>query len=276
MNFSLGSVAPERETKPYYIFLVQDNKLLVKKLDIEYAVLTSDDLAHLEHTLINKFYIGSLDDYSCYTARFIERVEIPNNMEFVELRQLFGKIEEVMLQIAFRAIQILGWNETHQYCGVCGEKTEKKPDEHAKVCPQCGHTSYPRLSPAVIVAVTKNNKLLLATNKNPRTGMYSVLAGFVEAGETLEECAKRELREEAGIEIKNITYFGSESWPFPHSYMIAFTAEHESGEIRIAENEIADARWFSAGEILNMTNLPSSISISRKLIDWFIEKSDHV
>jgi ADP-ribose pyrophosphatase YjhB (NUDIX family)/predicted DNA-binding WGR domain protein len=152
---------------------------------------------------------------------------------------------------------------------VCGASTIKKADEHAKVCPVCGHISYPRLSPAIIAAITKGDKLLLARNKNFAPGVYSVLAGFVEAGETLEECVKREIREEAGIEIKNIKYFGSQSWPFPNSYMLAFTAEHESGEIKIGEDEIADAGWFGADEI---PKVPGSLSISRKLIDWFIEK----
>lgn len=272
MNFTLGSTIPENENKRHYIFLFQQNNLLVKKLDKAFTVPTSDDLSHMVQKLANKFYIGSLDDYSCYTAGFREDEAIPDNMEFVGLRQLYEKIDKFMLQAAFRAVQILAWDETHRFCGACGEATVKKPDEHAKVCPKCGHTSYPRLSPAVIAAVTKGDKLLLASGKNFTTGMYSVLAGFVEAGETLEECVKREIREEAGIEIKNIKYFGSQSWPFPNSYMIGFTAEHESGEIKIDENEIADARWFGVGEILNMPNIPRSLSISRSLIEWFIEK----
>jgi ADP-ribose pyrophosphatase YjhB (NUDIX family) len=138
-----------------------------------------------------------------------------------------------------------------------------------KVCPKCGHISYPRLSPAVIVAVTKGDRLLLGRNKNFVSGLYSVLAGFVEEGETLEECVKREIREETGIEVKNIKYFGSQSWPFPNSFMLAFTAEHESSEIQVDENEITDARWFSVEEI---PNIPGKLSISRKLIDWFLEK----
>ena len=173
-----------------------------------------------------------------------------------------------MMRAAFRAVQIVAWDETHRFCGACGGTTIKKTDEHAMVCTKCGHVSYPRLSPAVIVAVTKGDRLLLARNKNFVTGMYSVLAGFVEAGETLEECVRREIREEVGIEVKNIKYFGSQSWPFPNSYMLAFTAEHESGEIQIDENEIADARWFSVEEI---PKIPGSLSISRKLINWFIE-----
>ncbi len=272
MNFILGSTAPENENKLHYIFLFQQNNLLIKKLDKTFTLLTSNDLQHLEHKLANKFYIGSLDDHPCYAARFPDSEVIPDNMEFSGLRQLYEKIDKIMMQAAFRAVQIVAWDETHRFCGVCGEATVRMPYEHAMLCPKCGHTSYPRLSPAVIVAITKDGKLLLAGNKNSTTGLQSVLAGFVEAGETLEECVKREIREEVGIEVKNIKYFASQSWPFPNSFMIAFTAEHSSGEIKIDENEIADAGWFSVDEILNIPNLPKRLSISRGLIDWFIDK----
>ena len=269
MHFTLGSIAPENESKLHYIFLFQQNNLLVKKLDQAFGILTLDDLSELKHKLVNKFYIGSVDGCSCYTARFPEGEVVADNTEFIALRQLYERIDKAMLEAAFRAVQIVAWDETHRFCGVCGEATINRPEGHAKVCPNCGHTSYPRLSPAVIVAVTRGDKLLLARSKHFTTGLYSVLAGFVEAGETLEECVKREIREEVGIEVKNIQYFGSQSWPFPNSYMLAFTAEHESGEIKIDENEIADARWFSVDEI---PNIPGSLSISRRLIDWFIEK----
>lgn len=269
MNFMLGSVPPEKEGKVSFQFLFQQGNLLVKKLERTYTIPTSEDVAYLGYNAADKLYIGSLDGNSCYTASFPKDGAIAGGLEFLGLRQLYEQIDSSMLQAAFRAVQIVAWDETHRFCGACGEPTIKKADEHAKVCPECGHISYPRLSPAVIVAVTKGDKLLLASNKNFTSGLYSVLAGFVEAGETLEECVKREIREEAGIEVKNIKYFGSQSWPFPNSYMLAFTAEHESGDIQIGENEIADAKWFSVEEI---PKIPGSLSISRKLINWFIEK----
>lgn len=269
MGFILGSIPPEKENKVPFLFVFQQSNLLVKKLGTGYTVPAVDEISCLERDIATKLYIGSIDGRSCYAARYPESGELPGGMEFVGLRQLHEQIDVSMMQAAFRAVQIVAWDETHRFCGACGEATVKKEDEHAKVCPKCGHIAYPRLSPAVIVAVTKGDKLLLARNKNFVTGIYSVLAGFVEAGETLEECVKREIREEAGIEVKNIKYFGSQSWPFPNSYMLAFTAEHESGEIVIGEDEIADARWFSVEEI---PKVPGSLSISRRLIDWFIEK----
>jgi NAD+ diphosphatase len=142
-------------------------------------------------------------------------------------------------------MQILAWDRTHQYCGQCGTPTENAGHERSKRCPNCGLVAYPRLSPAIIIAVVRRseegNRLLLARNHRFPPGRYSVLAGYVEPGESLEECAYREVLEEVGIRIKNMHYFGSQPWPFPHSLMIGFTAEFDGGEIRLEESEIADA-----------------------------------
>ncbi|MCK4988071.1 MAG: NAD(+) diphosphatase, partial [Desulfobacterales bacterium] len=165
-----------------------------------------------------------------------------------------------------RANQLVDWGRTHQYCGVCGRPTEDKTDERAKICPQCGLVNYPRLSPAIIVAVLKNNQILLARNKRFKLPFYSVLAGFVEPGETLEQCVQREIREEVGLTVKNIRYFGSQPWPFPNSLMIAFIADYADGEITVDGSEIIDAAWFSKDKL---PQIPPSISIARQLIDWF-------
>ena len=269
MNFILGSIPPEKEAGEPLLFLFMQNQLLVKRIGERYTVPTSDDIDNSKEIYPDMHYIGRIGQQSCYTSKYIIEKEVKKEMEFLTLRQLFTQMDETMLQAAFRAIQITAWDYTHKFCGVCGAPTEKKDNEHAKVCPKCGHISYPRLSPAVIVAITKGDKLLLASNKNFTSNMYSVLAGFVEAGESLEECVKREIREEVSIEVKNIQYFGSQSWPFPNSFMIGFTAEYESGEIKVDENELSDAKWFSVKEL---PNIPASISISRKLIDWYVEK----
>jgi len=133
------------------------------------------------------------------------------------------------------------------------------------------NTSYPRKSPAVIVSIVRDNKILLArSQKFSNVNMYSVLAGFVDPGESLEDCVRREIREEVRIEVKNIQYFGSQSWPFPDSLMVGFTAEYKSGEISIDNDEIDEAGWFSVSEL---PRIPRKISIARQLIDWFIEKN---
>jgi len=142
--------------------------------------------------------------------------------------------------------------------------------ERAKVCSKCGFRTYPRISPATITAVTPGNQILLARAKRFPSELYSVIAGFAEPGETLEECVKREIMEETGIDVKNIRYFGSQPWPFPDSLMIAFTADFEGGEIRIYKKELVDARWFTADAL---PKIPDKLSIARRLIDRFIENN---
>jgi NAD+ diphosphatase len=163
------------------------------------------------------------------------------------------------------------WDRTHQFCGRCGAPMERVPNERAKKCTVCGLTNYPRLSPAIIIAVTRmiegEKRILLARNHRFPAGRYSVLAGFVEPGESLEECAAREVMEEVGIEIGNIRYFGSQPWPFPNSLMLGFTADYQVGDFHLEDAEIAEAGWFSAN---NLPNLPQKPSIARQLIDAFV------
>ena len=213
-----------------------------------------------------KQYLGTLNGHSCLCAECEADRPIPEGMAFHGLRKLYGSLEEEMFWVAGRAFQIMDWDRTHQYCGKCGSPANDKADERAKICPACGTVSYPRMSPAVIVAVVRDSALLLAHAARFPGSMYSVLAGFVEPGESLEDCVRREVKEEAGVELKNIRYFGSQPWPFPNSLMVGFTAEHAGGEIRTDEKEIVDARWFTADAL---PTIPDKISIARKLIDWF-------
>lgn len=183
---------------------------------------------------------------------------------FVGLRSLFGVMNDDLVAIAGRASQLVDWNRSHQYCGVCATRTERAPHERARKCPACGHAAYPRISPAMMCLVTRGHEILLARNVNFPTGRYSALAGFLEAGESIEEAVVREVREEVGIQVAKPKYFASQSWPFPHSLMIAFTAEYAGGELTPDGHEIAEASWFTAE---NLPLLPPRISISRALIE---------
>jgi NAD+ diphosphatase len=156
-------------------------------------------------------------------------------------------------------------HRTHQFCGRCGSQLHLKVDDLVKQCPQCDLLHYPRLAPAVIVLIRKGNEILLG--RAPNWTMFSNLAGFVEPGETLEEAVHREVLEEAGITVKNLRYFGSQPWPFPHSLMIAFTAEYAGGEIRVQESELAEVRWFPLDAL---PTVPAPLSIARTLIDWAV------
>jgi NAD+ diphosphatase len=206
----------------------------------------------------------------CFAAELADDADAPPGMAFTDLRRLYGALDEDFFWVAGRAVQIVDWDRDHQFCSRCGAATESEAHERAKVCPRCGFTSYPRLSPAIIVAVTRGDRLLLARAPRHPPGFYSVLAGFVEPGETLEECVQREVKEEVGIDVTDIRYFGSQPWPFPHSLMIAFTCRWASGEIVLEREELEDAGWYRADAL---PPVPPPISISRRLIEWF--KSTH-
>lgn len=182
---------------------------------------------------------------------------------FRDLHAVLGDAEQALLS---RAIQILGWFHSSRYCPVCGAGTRVAGTEVVARCPQCGYDQYPRLSPAMIVAVVRDRKILLASSPRFRGAFHSVLAGFVEPGETVEECIHREVCEEVGITVRDVRYLGSQSWPFPHSLMLAFTAEWASGEIRIDEDEIVHADWYGPDEL---PEVPPELSIAGRMIAQF-------
>ncbi|OPX85484.1 MAG: NADH pyrophosphatase [Pelotomaculum sp. PtaB.Bin104] len=253
----------------YWLIFNKDKLLTLVSHDTA-AIPRTTDLAAISLESLKKYHLGKLDDCNCYAAEITAGLVLPENFKLIGLWHLFGRMEERFFWMAGRASQIINWDHTHQYCGRCGNLTNEKSEEHVKECQNCGMTFYPRISPVVIVSVIKEGEILLVLSKHFKLPFYTVISGFVESGETLEECVRREVKEEVGLDVKNITYFGSQPWPFPHSLMIGFTAEYDRGEILVDEEEIEDARWFSAG---NMPNLPGSISIARQLIDYFVENN---
>ncbi len=213
--------------------------------------------------------LGMLDTVACHVAAVAKDMAPPAAMEFRDLRGLYGAIDDDLFRLAGRAIQIVHWQRQHRYCGTCAAPLEDIPGEMARRCPSCSTVSYPRLSPAVIMSVERGDEILLGRSPRFPKGMYSVLAGFVEPGETLEEAVKREIMEEAGVEVGDIRYLASQPWPFPHSLMIGFTSRYLGGELVVDRGELEDARWFSRD---NMPTLPSPISISRLLIEDFLSR----
>jgi NAD+ diphosphatase len=209
-------------------------------------------------------YLGALEGIECVAVGLADDAPEPERWRYAGLRSLFFALPDALLALAARAFQIVEWDRTHRYCGRCGTPTRDKAGERAKECPACGYVAYPRVSPAMMVLVTRGRDLLLARAHRFPAAMYSALAGFVEPGETIEDCIRREVREEVGVEVANIVYFASQSWAFPHSLMIAFTAEYAGGELRPDETEIAEARWFACDAV---PVLPPSVSIARRLIE---------
>lgn len=212
-------------------------------------------------------YLGVLGGQHCFAAELAAGTAAPLGWGWQGLRTLFGALDDGQFALAGRALQIIEWDRTHQYCGACGAATVARTSERSRECPDCGLVAYPRLAPAVMGLVRRRRELLLARSLRFAKGVYSALAGFVEPGETLEQCLQREVYEEVGIRVCSVRYFASQPWPFPHSLMIAFFADYESGEIQIDRAEIEDARWFCAENLKNSPLLPARISIARRLID---------
>jgi NAD+ diphosphatase len=208
-------------------------------------------------------YLGRLRAAHCWAVRF-DADAPPAGFEFRGLRSLFSQVPDDLLAVAGRALQIVEWDDTHRYCGRCGTAMRARVEERAKECPSCAHVAYPRVAPAMMVLVRRGAQLLLARAPRFPGAMYSALAGFVEPGESIEECIRREVREEVGVEVEGMRYFASQPWPFPHSLMIAFTAKYAGGELRPDPAEIADAQWF---DLDRLPQLPVRISIARRLID---------
>lgn len=228
----------------------------------------------------SRHYLGRLDALDCWV--YVLPVA-PPGWRAVALRAAMLQFPAALMGVASRAAQVLEWDRAHRFCGVCGTPTVLQLHERSRKCPACGHAAYPRLSPAMMVLVWRGpaparppegrspehaarrtgHQLLLARAPHYAAGMYSALAGFVETGESLEECVHREVAEEVAVQVRNLRYYGSQSWPFPHSLMVAYTAEWTGGEIVRQEDEIEDARWF---DIDALPGVPPRFSIAGHLI----------
>lgn len=208
-------------------------------------------------------HIGHFNGVACYA---IETDVIPSHIagELRPVRSLFASAGPEIFALAGRGTQLIDWMKNHRFCGRCGTTTVMKNTEFGMECPACRLVAYPRISPAVMVLIERGDELMLARSPHFRPGVFSALAGFVEPGETLEQCAHREVREEVGLEIENIRYFTSQSWPFPNSLMVAFFADYAGGEITPDPSEIEAAGWFSRDAL---PPLPDHVSIARQLID---------
>ena len=262
-------------SEPSYWILRCDHRLLTiagNGAGLVFPLGLASDFGNPENVLP----VGQWQGLSCYAADVAQLPGIPFG-EATPLRAIFQLGGPELFALAGRASQLLDWQSHHRFCGRCASVNVMKSGENALQCPGCGLVVYPRISPAVMVLVRHGDKLLLARSPHFKPGVFSALAGFVEAGETLEECARREVREEVGIEIANLRYFDSQPWPFPNSLMVAFFADYAAGTITPDPREIEAADWFSLDAL---PLLPEPISISRRLIDaaraWRFRRGDTV
>ncbi len=275
-RFTPGVNAPKLDG-PARWYLYQGDRLIVDERSGAPGVPTVGSLDTLGIVAERVEYLGVLHDeppLHCFSGTVADAAPLPAGFAAHDLRSLFGQFSDFEIGLAGRAKQIAHWDRDHQFCGRCGAATVAQEGERSRRCPTCGLTSYPRISPAIIVAVTRSDgdapRILLARNHRFPAGRYSVIAGFVEAGETLEECVRREVGEETGVQVDAIRYFGSQPWPFPNSLMIGFIAEYAGGKIVLGDGEIADAQWFTADAL---PQLPPKISIARRMIDAFVAQA---
>ncbi len=209
--------------------------------------------------------IGRLAGKSLYTFILKECCELPPGF----IAEHFNAVEERIgiseLTLGGIARQILHWEKSHRHCSVCGAILTPSDGTWGMICLSCGREHFPSISPCAIVLVKRGDQFLLTRKSGWPDGRYSLVAGFVDFGESLEECAEREVFEETGIKVCNIRYVGSQSWPFPSQLMAGFTADYKSGEIQVDRCELEDARWFSMDRL---PLLPPRRSIAR----WIIER----
>ncbi|WP_394826738.1 NAD(+) diphosphatase [Pendulispora albinea] len=249
--------------------LVHPKGIVVRREGDAVAFPTDEDVAQLAIDVSGAHHLGRLEgsEVDAFAVACNADVELPAPLVVSNLRELFIPLGDAQFWLAGRAAQVVDWASTHRFCGRCATATERVENERCLRCPACGLLSYPRISPAIIVLVRRDDRVLLARNARSTYGFYSVLAGFSEIGESLEETIVREVREEVGVEVTNARYFGSQPWPFPHSLMIGFTADWRSGEIRVDGEEIAHADWFPADAL---PPIPPRLSIARSLIDAWV------
>ena len=252
-------IAPQAHPDPL-TFVFQGGRLLVDEASL---ALAPSNVVSVDTARLNP--IGLLDGRYCQAGWVGAEAMPPKGYIFSGMRALFGVMDDALLGVAARGAQIAEWSRTHRYCGACATLMEAVAGERCMRCPACGMLAYPRISPAMMVMIRKDDHVLLARHTQSAVQRFIPLAGFLEAGESIEEAVHREVFEEVGLRVHNLQYFASQSWPFPHSLMIAFTADYLDGEIRVDTTEIAEARWFGPAD--DWPERVPHISISSMLVD---------
>ncbi|WP_425448821.1 NAD(+) diphosphatase [Dethiothermospora halolimnae] len=254
--------------KNSYCLLFNKDKVLSKKILGGSRFPSISEVEKLDINVSNIIYIGTLNEDDYYAANVLTE-KIIKDLFFRHIGEMYGEIDENMFLLTLRALHFINWLNKNKYCSCCGNKIQIKPKETNIKCSNCGHIIYPRITPAIIVAILKDDKILLARSPHFPPKLYSLISGHLDPGEFVETCVRREVKEEVGINIKNIRYFGSHPWPFPNKIMIGFIAEYSSGEIEIDNNEIEAADWFPLDDLPHIPDY--NLSFARKIIDSLLE-----
>jgi len=243
--------------------------LITDASSTELCLLPGDQIRFLAPESLRQVFLGYWHGKPCFARELDPATPLgAANFRTGNLYQILGRVPDELFALAGRAQQLLAWDRENSFCGSCGESMNNHQQERARVCEPCGSMVYPRIAPCVIVLINRASEMLLARNANFPGKMFSTLSGFIEAGETVEECLLREVKEEVGLDVDNIRYFKSQSWPFPNQLMLGFFAEYKGGEIVCEDEEIAEAYWFTADQL---PTIPPIHSISGQLIQHHIE-----
>ena len=249
--------------------IIRNQEFLTSKQS-EILIFEDDDLKWSEMEFIDTQFLGFLNDKPCFIRELTPDSPFSDHAMLAPLRTLLGRMPDALFSICSRSLQLTDWKNNNKFCGVCGSKMKGHESERAMYCECNNILIYPKISPCIIVLVTNGEKMLLAHNKNFPGNFYSTLAGFIEAGESAEDAIHREIFEEVKVKVKNIEYFGSQSWPFPSQLMLGYHAEYLEGEIKPDGVEIDNADWF---HFENLPQVPTgNISISGQLIESYINK----
>jgi NAD+ diphosphatase len=241
----------------------EDRQLdVLQESDFEFQV---SELSEIRGTTL---YLGRYFDRAFYVKSISDEDAIPPGCELIALKPLLPRVETASFSLFSRALQLVKWDGDHRFCGHCGTETERLQREHARSCPNCHLLVYPRISPCIMALVRRGDRILLGRGFNFPEGVYSALAGFVESGENLEQAVAREIKEETGITVNNLRYYGSQNWPFPAQLMIGFTADYHDGDLVPDGVEIEDVGWFS---IDDLPLLPAKQSLSGQMITKMTE-----
>lgn len=255
-----------RDAKQYFV-VADDHLLCLASGDL--AVLNENEVSYL-NVQINLQYSIAANKHEQYWVVATSQQEIVG-YQWLNLRSQLDLVSDDRFQLAGRALQILRWHLDHQYCGRCGKPTVQHHNDFAKTCTYCLLDFYPRLSPCIIVLVTRGDYCLLARHAKSRSDIYTCLAGFIEIGESPEQTVMREVMEEVNVRVNNITYFASQPWPFPGQLMLGYFADFVSGDIMADQHEILAAAWYHYKQL---PNVPSVATISGRLINAFVQQRD--
>lgn len=259
---------PATDEPAWWFVMSSDQVLLSTAAEPPFGSLSELAFPDLDDYTV--LHIGSLRERRCYLVIADYLDESFAEGEFTSLRSIFTGGDMDMFAMAGRARQYADFINSHRFCGRCGARMQYVDWEVAAHCQQCQHRCYPRISPCIIVAITKGENILLAQGRRHKAGVYSLLAGFVEAGETLEQALHREVHEEAGIKVNNLIYHFNQPWPFPHSLMMGYTAEWESGDLHIDPHELVTGDWFPFDQL---PEIPPAGTIAHRLIQLAIGKA---